>query len=198
VATETEVINSALIKLGANPITSRSDATKPARVADARFDSVRDAELRRHTWPFACKRDELSALASTPAFGFLYEYQLPTDCLKVLQVSLYAPISLSDYRNTDEAHYRIEGRKILTDHVAPLPIRYVQRLTTTSQYDSALVEALASRCAYEWCEAITSSSSKRADMWSDYKIAINEAIVAGAIELPPSLIADDTWILGRA
>lgn len=194
---DVEVINAAAIKLGQEPITSRSDAGKLARVMDARFDAIRDAELRRHTWAFSVVRVELSALVTEPAFGFDYEYQLPSDCLRVLQVGLYVSSSLSDARTSDEAPYAIEGRKLLTNEAAPLPLRYVKRATTVGEWDSAFCEALASRLAYECCEAITGSSGKKDDAMRDYKIAVEEAIYANEVEIPPQPIPDGEWITGR-
>lgn len=196
-ASDVEVINAAAIKLGQEPITSRADENKMARVADARFDSIRDAELRRHTWAFSVKRDELSALDSEPSFGYAYEYQLPTDCLRVLQVGETDAASLADYRTGSGAPYAIEGRKLLTDHGAPLPLRYVRKATTVGEWDPGFVEALAARVAYECCEAITGSSGKKEDAMRDYKIALDEALMAGSVETPSQPIADDTWVTGR-
>jgi hypothetical protein len=196
-ASDVEVINAAAIKLGQEPITSRADDGKLARVMDARFDAIRDAELRRRTWAFSVTRENLSALTTTPAFGYAYEYLLPVACLKLLQVGLYAANSLTDYRGTDEAPYAIEGRKLRTDLPAPLELRYVQRLTTVGDWDSTFVEALASRLAYECCEAITGSSGKKEDCWRDYTIAVNEGIDSGAVETPPQPLVDDSWVMAR-
>lgn len=197
-ASDVEVINACAIKLGQDTITSRSDEVKLARVTDARFDAIRDAELRRHTWAFSVKRDSLSALATEPAYGYAYEYQLPTDCLRPLQVGQYDVASLADYRGgSDEAPFAIEGRKLLTNEPAPLRLRYVRKATTVGEWDSSFKEALASRLAYECCEAITGSISKKEDAWRDYTIALNEAQMASAMETPSQPVADDTWIRGR-
>jgi hypothetical protein len=196
-ASDVEVMIATCIKLGEEPITSRSDEGKAARVLDARFDAIRDAELRRHTWAFTVARTQLSALSTTPSFGYAYEYQLPTDCLRLLQVGLYDCASLSDRRTAEGSPFAIEGRKLLTDQGAPLPLRYVRRATTVGDWDATFIEALASRVAYECCEAITGSSGKKQDAWADYKQALAEAQQAGAVETPSQPIADDTWITAR-
>lgn len=59
------------------------------------------------------------------------------------------------------------------------------------------MEAFACKLAWETCEAITQSSEKRQMAISEYREALFEAKRAGAIELPPRQIADDTWIAGR-
>lgn len=78
-ASDVDIINRAATKLGTDRITSRSDEGKFPEAADACFDQLRDAEMRKNTWRFTVTRVELSALATEPTFGFLREFQLPAD-----------------------------------------------------------------------------------------------------------------------
>jgi hypothetical protein len=198
VASEIQIINRALSKLGTNRCTSRTDVSnKGAREADACFDIVRDAELRRRLWRFALARAPLSALSSVPDFGYAYEYQLPSDCLRVVMVGESWAPSLTDYRSSDESLFSIEGRKLLTDLPAPLSIRYVKRITDAGLFDACFVESLAARLAYEMADAITGSTSKKESMFSDYRLTLDEALSANAVEMPPEPILDDTWVMGR-
>jgi hypothetical protein len=196
-ASEIQIINRALSKLGTNRITSRSDISKPAREADACYEIVRDAELRRNLWRFSLARAQLSALSSTPTTQYAKEYQLPADCLRVVMVGESYVASLSDYRSGDEALFSIEGRKILTDLTAPLNIRYVQKVTDAGLYDACFVESLAARLAYEMAEGITGSTSKKQGLYDDYRLTIDEAVSANALEVYPAVVADDTWVMGR-
>lgn len=197
-ASETEVINVGLSKLGTNRCTSRLDTGKGPEEMNARYDSIRDAELRRNRWRFSLKRTELTALSSVPiGTQYTLEYQLPSDCLQLIQVNEFYCASLTDYRGSDEAPFSLEGRKILTCFPAPLFIRYVARITDATQFDACFVESLGARLAYETCEAITGSSSKKQDMMADYKQAIDEAKMANAIETPAQAIADDSWVTAR-
>lgn len=198
-ASEIFTMNRAASKLGADRISDRSDNTKVARELDACFDSVRDAELRAHTWRFSLARAELSALSTTPAFGFDYEYLLPTDCLRVVQVGQYYWADLSDYRGSDVSPFSIEGRKLLTNLPAPVELRYVRRMTDTDaeQWDALFVETLACRLAIEICEAVTGSTSKKDGLAADYKDRLMEALQANDLEIPPTLPPDDTWMATR-
>lgn len=198
-ASEIQIINRGLSDLGADRITGRSDNGKEAREMDACYDHVLAAELRAHTWRFSLARSALSALSTTPAFQYDNEFQLPTDCLKVVQVGDYYAASLTDYRTSDEAPFIVEGRKILTNLPAPLSLRYVRRLTADDAQlmDPSFVMCLAARLAITTCKAITGSTSGVDDLRTLYKERLTEAYQADAIETAPGAIPDDSWLLAR-
>lgn len=202
-ASQTAICNRALTKLGQTRILSIGDDVKAARELNSMWDIVVDAELRRNVWNFAVARTSLAALAAAPAWGFTYQFQLPSDYLRLVQVGEHYIIpNMTDYRSMPELPYQVESssdgtKVIVTDFTAPLKIRYVKRITDTQQFDPLFVEALASRLAYEACEAITQSSTKKAEAWEDYKAALREAKLVDAIENPPEPLADDSWLLSR-
>ena len=197
-ASQVEIANRALTKLGAARIISFADDNKQSRSVNSMFNVVRDAELRAHLWSFTIKRDSLPSLTTTPDWGYDYEYQLPSDCLRLLEVNdIYPGPNLSDYRNSSTQEYVIEGRKILTSEAAPLKIRYVSRVVDTTQWDATFVEAFACRLALEMCEDLTQSNTKKELLMSDYGRAIMMAIRANAIELPPKDLPDDSWAMSR-
>lgn len=197
---EVSICNGALIKLGADTILALTDNNNRARTMNARYESVRDAELRRRRWRFSISRASLAALSAAPVSGnYAKQFQLPSDCLRILNVGDVQPgADLSDYRNMhDSAYYSLEGRKILTNMAAPLTLRYVAKITDASLFDPAFAEALSARLAWENCERITQSNTKRELAMSDYKTAIKEAIAANALEVPPQPSSDDTWVMAR-
>jgi hypothetical protein len=197
-ASQVEIANRALTKIGEARITALSDNLEAARVISAMWDIVRDSELRARNWNFSITRASLAALVTTPAFRYTYEFQLPSLCLKVIQVGEYYPgPSMSDYRNAPEAEYQIEGRKILTDYPAPLYIRYVESITDTGQWDAMFVEAFACKLAIEICERLTQSNTKRQLAAEEYKEAISMAVRSDAVENPPEAIPDSAWLLSR-
>lgn len=197
-ASQVEIANRALTKIGEARILSLGDDVEAARSIDSLWDIVRDAELRIRKWKFSVSRTTLAALASTPSWGFSYEYQLPADCLRILQVNdIYPGVDLSDYRGSDSAEWRVEGRKILTNISAPLKIRYVSRVEDTGQWDAAFTEAFACRLAAEVVERLTQSNAKKDTAWSEYKQAISMAVRADAIESAPEPLPDSEWIIGR-
>lgn len=197
-ASQVDVVNRGLFKLGALPIMSMADGNKQARVMSGLWDTVLKAELRRAQWSFAMRRAALPALAAVPAWGFNFTYQLPSDCLRVVQVNdFYDPPSAQNYRNSDDSPYTIEGSTLLTDYGAPLKIRYVANITDPGAFDALFVEVLASKLAYEACESITQSNQKKDVAAQDYTAAKKDAVRVGALEKPPQGIYDDAWVTER-
>lgn len=197
-ASEIEIANRALSKLGVARLTSLSDNNAQARAVNAAWDLVRDNELRIRRWNFAIARASMAALTSEPVWGFDNEYQLPSDFLALLEIpDAWEAAGLTDYRNSETLPFRIEGTKILTDIAAPLDIRYIYRCDDTSQWDAAFCEAFACKLAYEMCEELTQSNTKKQLLAEDYKQAIRAAARTNAIENPPQPLPDDSWLLSR-
>lgn len=197
-ASKVAICNRALTKLGARRILDVTDEVKEARELNSMWDLVRDAELRRNLWNFAMRRAALPALITTPAWGFAYEYQLPADLVRVVQVhDVYYVAGLTDYRTMMDVPFQVEGRKVLSDLDAPLKIRYVARVDDTQQWDALFVEAFASRLAYEACEAITQSNTKKEAAYADYQATVRQAKQVDAIENPAEPLPDSSWLLSR-
>jgi hypothetical protein len=197
---DVSIANSALSKIGAGSIIALTDNTPQGTAVNARYAAIRDAELRRHVWRFSVKRASLAALNTTPVFGYTYEYQLPSDCLRVLTVGQNAPgLNLSEFRDSvDDLDYTIEGRKILTEYTSPLYVRYVYRVEDPTQFDPAFAEAFAARLGYELATALSDSTSRKEQAGADYKESIREAIRANALEQPAMTLPDDSWLASRA
>lgn len=197
-AGQVEICNRALTKVGDDRIISIDDDTERARVLKAVWATVRDSEIRARNWNFAMKRASLAALSSTPDWGFDNEYQLPSDCLRVVQVNdHFMSVSLSDYRVDQETPFQIEGKKILTDIAAPLKIRYLRRVESTAELDDSFVDVFVCRLAAEVCEKLSQNTAKKESIISEYRMAVSAAVHADAIENPPDQRPDDSWIMAR-
>ena len=188
-ASETEICNRALQKLGAQRIADIEEASKNGRECKACYAILRDAELRAHPWNFAITREQLAASATAPAFGRARSFPLPSDFLRLLP-------SYPE-ENLNSKDWQIEDGAIFTNDSAPLNIRYVQQVTDPNTMDSLFREALASRMALELCEIITQSNTKKADAKDDYTATIRMAKHTNAIENVPQASAEDTWITAR-
>lgn len=186
-ASEVDIANRALQKLGAERIVSLSQDSENARACNLLYDSIRDAELRAHPWNFAIKRAQLAADVTAPAFGPAAAYTLPSDCLRVLPTD----------ENWNTHDWKIEGRKILTDDGAPLDVRYICRVTDPNQYDALFIEALACAIAQELCEQLTQSNTKAQMVRSDYTTAIRTARKLNAFENISAEPQTDEWITVR-
>ena len=186
-----EICNNALVlKLGASRIVSLTENTVNAREVNAVYESIRDKELRKHAWSFSIKRVELPEDATAPAYNFAHQYTLPADCIRVL--------SPDTRYNLNDLDWHIEGRKIVTNDDAPLPFRYVSRVTDPNQMDTLFQDVWATSMGLELCEKITQSNTKKEILMQQYKDIIAEARRVNAIEKPVSdEPPEDTWITAR-
>ena len=187
-----DICNEAMDLLGAATITSLTENSKEARLCNRRFETVRDAVLRSHPWNTAISRAEIAKDSAAPAFGFSYQYALPTDpyCLRVLSFwnsNVDSEIAAYD----SQVMYKIEGRKILSDE-GTCKITYIGRITDTEQYDAMLSNTIAHRLAAETAYAITGSTTVAQQMQALYEQRLREARSMDAMEgYPDKIIADD-------
>ena len=180
-----DIANYALNNLGASNISSLSENSKAARIVNQRYDAVRDAVFRAHPWNCLIQRAQLAQSTTPPAFGYAYQYTLPTNpfCLRVLEFSngslSYPQDNITN--NSGGPVFVIEGRNLLTDE-GTARIKYIARITDPQQYDASLVEALAARLSAEICYAITGSTSMVQMQIALYEAKINEARFNDATE----------------
>lgn len=191
-ASKVSIANRALSKLGEDRILLLTDNNKAARTINQMYDDVVDAELRRHNWKFALKRSSLPALADAPAWGFSFQYPLPADFIKLVQVNEFYART-----NTQQALWSVESGLILTNLAAPLKVRYVWRVDNPGLYDPLFVEALACRLAMEACETLTQSETKFGRCAEQYKAALSEALRVDSIANPPDELPAGSWLDSR-
>ena len=79
--------------IGAQPITSFTDGSTEALVANNVYEDITQASLTRHKWRFATNQKTLSLLTNTPVGRYDYAYQVPTNP-EVLQINT---ITVNDY-----------------------------------------------------------------------------------------------------
>ena len=192
-----DICNEAMDLLGAATITALTENSKEARLCNRRFDTVRDAVLRSHTWNVAITRKSLPADSAAPAFGFSTQFTLPTDpyCLRV--ISFWNSNVNNDIAAYDSnVMYKIEGRKILSNE-STCSIIYLGRVTDTEQYDPLLSSTIAHRLASETAYAITGSNALAQSMYSLYQARLSEARSMDELEGYPEQLQADTYTNAR-
>lgn len=192
-ASDVEICNRALQKLGAQRIAGLEDNSKNARECNAAYTALRDAELRAHPWNFSITRVQLAAAAEAPAFGRARSFPLPSTFLRILPPYPEENLNDRDWQIEDSG----EVLAVYTNDSAPLNVRYVQQVADANKMDPLFREALATKLALELCEAITQSNSKKDLLFRDYDTIIKTAKHTNAIENVPQQAADDTWITAR-
>lgn len=164
-STRVSISNLALTTLGADRITALEDNSENARRLTAIYDFCLEDILRAHPWNFAIQRQELAQLSTTPIYEYDYEYQLPSNCLRVIQCS----------DGTSEiTDYKIEGRKLLTDGDV-VYIKFIAKVEDPNQYTSQFAQLLASRLAAELAYAITNNKSTAEQITALYQQRLQTA-----------------------
>tara|TARA_B100000029_G_scaffold402955_1_gene402600 strand:- start:1929 stop:2510 length:582 start_codon:yes stop_codon:yes gene_type:complete len=161
-ASVVQICNSALNQLGASSITALTEDSKNARICNERYETVRDAVYRSHPWNCLVKRVQLAQDSDTPAWGFSYQYTLPSDCLRVLQIKDY---------NSD---YKIEGRKLLIEE-SEVYLIYLAMESDVNQLDVLLRETISACLAQDIAYAITSNLQVAKLMAEKYQAKLSEA-----------------------
>lgn len=191
-ASQTEVVNLALTKLGQDRVINIDDDTEPGRVMRALWSMALDSLLSAHPWKFAIVRAELAALADAPLNQWSLQYQLPEACLKLVQVSSDWVFYVMDVQT-----FELEGGRILTDEAAPLPVRYVQRSPTVGTWPALFARTMAMQLAADACEKLTGSNTKAERALVELDQTIKLAKQMNAIERPPQRRPETSWLRAR-
>ena len=159
-----DICNSALGHLGEYTITSVDppDESRQARLCFRFYaESVNDV-LQMHEWNCAIKRDSLAQEVDAPAFGYSYQYQLPNDCLHVIEMSetIYP--------------YRIEGDKLLTD-AGVVSIKYISSDVNPALFSNLLVGAIALWMAWKMAWPLTNDKQVEILMLNKFQAILSMA-----------------------
>ena len=184
-AADIDIINSALSKLGEQPILALTDPSEPARLANRTYDNIRDAMLREFPWNFATRRAALAASTTVPVWEYVRSFPLPADCLRLILV-----------QNESDSEWRLEGMSIVTSLAAPLNIKYIARVEV-DMMDSAFRDVLAARLAMEWAEPLAQTSTVVASMSRMYTNKLQVARAADGQEDRQKLIESSSFIDAR-
>lgn len=204
-ASDVEICNRALSKLGENRIASLNDDNKPARAMKARYEALRDAEVAASAWGFAVKRVNLAATTATPEWGFSKVYERPTDDMRPLVIDGYSidfrsvgvMYEATGYTRNTSAYQFVENQ-IHTDLGAPLKYEYVSRVTDAGRFGPLFVEVLACRLAVDAAEELTQSNSKMEAVAEQYRKALSDARRTHALWEPPRVKGPTRFMLSRA
>ena len=182
------VMNKALLEIGQKPIAARTDNLESARAMDAVFDMTRDEVLRDHPWNAAKAMASLAASVTEPAGVWLYQYPLPSDCLRVL--------NLPEVGEPQE--WEVQGRVLLTNDGTPVLIEYTKREEDPNIWDALLAEAISAKLAAAVAYRLTGSRNKETDAAAWYKDVLMRArMVDGLEEALVEPEEEDSWLSVR-
>ena len=167
------VCNQALMKIGATRITSFDDATVNARDCEASYAVSRDQVLEAFPWTFAKRRAVLAQASDAPAFGYSYQYSLPSDCLKVLSIVEVPSI-------TKEPDWVVEGALLLTNE-EEVYLHYTRVVEDATHYSPSFIRALSLYLAAHLAMSIAKNAKLANELEDKYVRYIErEAMVINA------------------
>lgn len=190
-ASNVSIVNFALDRLGASPITDFGDGTPEANLATRHFAEIRDQLLREHVWNFALRRKSLAASAVAPLWGYARQFTIPADFLRLVEVQD------GDVYDVKVESHATDGRVFVTDLPAPLMIAYIAQIEDANAMDPSFRRALSLRVALEWATKLTGTTAIVEQVAKEYDMAVREARTADGQEDTPSEFRVDTWIRAR-
>ncbi len=193
---ETEICNSALIKLGVEPIFSLDDNTKAARLCKRQYPILRDDVLRAHPWNFAIARVELASTGNEPVFEFSNEFLLPQDMLRILKTDLNLQPAIIESPWAIENN-PVTGTKVLVANDSSVKIMYIRKITDVQKFDANFVETLATRIAADLAYPLVQSVSLAGQMFQLYDQQLRTARSFDAQEQSLQQVDADEWIVSR-
>jgi len=184
VTSDTAICNSALVKLGVEPIASLTENSKPAKLCKSQYPLMRDKLLRSHYWNFAIKRAQLAGTVADPLFEFDFQYQIPPDCLRVI------------YDQEKDVPFKVEGDKLLSN-LSTITIKYVSRITTVGLYDSSFVDTLAYMLALDLTYSLNQSKGLRDRLEAALKTELKDAKAIDGQEDHQDNLQSDVFLNAR-
>lgn len=182
-----DICVSALIKLGAEPISSFDDASKEARLCKIQYPKIRDSVLHTAPWNFAVKRVSLNPVNVTLPFNNGENvFQLPTDCVRVWKTN--------DCRLIP---YTLEAGRRIMSSVDVLQIFYVSNAVPVNDYSGSFKEAVANSLAADLCYSLTQSQSLKSNLEARADDLINLARSMSSQEQTPENFEFNDFIDSR-
>lgn len=200
-ATKLALYNGALRRLGSRNLASLTENREPRRVLDDIWgddDNVVDYALARGEWNFAIRtvQAEYSELV-TPPFGLRRAFDKPADLMRVASIAPdeYFRTLLTDLQYKDEAGFWFTDYDVIY-------VRYVSNADTYGYNDLLWTETfkdyIECRLAYEGCERITNSTSKRDRQERDMGIALMTAKSQDTMNEGVKFAPPGAWVMSRS
>jgi hypothetical protein len=152
--TKLSICSDALIMLGASPLSSFSDGTDEAQVADRLYDDVRDTIIMQYPYSWTIQKTKIARLADTPINEWKYKYQLPGDMLG----NPKAVFNTSSVGATSIRDFEIYSAGLFTN-LEDVWIDY-QYLPEPAEFPPYFVRLLKTALAAEFAEPITDQITK--------------------------------------
>ena len=197
--TKIDVCNQALLKVGADAIASLDTSAstnegtiQTARLCNIFYDQALDETMRIYPWNCCTARTIPNLLTEVPAFGYEKAFQLPNDCIRVINV-----FDSPDMETTG-TQWVIEGRKILCDYEI-VYLKYVKRPTDVGVLDALAIRALICTLALKLATPLQLDDKQASMIIQELEqVILPSARSIDTIENKELLLEESTWIVSRS
>jgi hypothetical protein len=177
--TRTQIANNALSYLSAGSIVNLNDDDAKARAINGIFDQAAKEVIRTHRWSCCIGRAQLSQVSGDPLqngnFGYAHAYQLPTDCLRILDIN-------GEPWSEKAEFFDLNGRQLLAD-AGEVYLRYVRWEDDVSQWDTLLADVISVKIAMKVARQITTDGISAEDLERLYRRRLEDARTVDAMEV---------------
>ena len=147
--------------------------------------------MRIYPWNCCTERSIPVKLAEDPLFGYESAFQLPNDCMRVINV----------FDNTDQdkngIRWVVEGSKILCDYEI-IYLKYVKKPTNVGELDALAVRALICNLALKLAVPLQLADDQAARIIAELEqVVLPSARSVDTIENKELLAEESAWIDAR-
>lgn len=206
-----DIVNLAILRLFARPITSLNDVNSPvARAASLVYDQERRSLLRQVSWNFAKLRGIVTLTADLPIVSMngtetLYSYQMPNDLIRLLSVGW------DERSRYEQTLFDVKGRKVLLNPFqaglglvptalppATLDVLYISDAVLITEWDPLFIDTLVYKLAVSLCFPVTGNTSMIETLAALYEESLKLAEGVNFQEVPMLWTQPDPILSARA
>lgn len=179
-ATQLDICNMALDKIGVNPIASLQDNSNSAAKCALYYTTALNKALWESTPSFATTRIQLALLNETPLYGFSYTYSLPANVVRCLEINedQYG-VSITSSGTTAYDAWRKEldpnGNTVILANVNPLQMKVIVTTANTGNYDPGFIELMAVLLASYLAFSLRADMQRQQALQQEYSTLLNES-----------------------
>jgi hypothetical protein len=196
--TKIDICNQALLKVGADAIASLDTSAssdegtiQTARLCNIFYDQALDETMRIYPWNCCTARTIPNKLTEVPAFGYDNAFQLPNDCMRVINV-------FDDPgQNLSGIVWVVEGSTILCDYDV-IYLKYVKRPTNVGVLDALAIRALICNLALKLAIPLQLDDKQASMILQELEqIVLPSARSIDTFENKELLLEESNWIVSR-
>lgn len=177
-ASKTDIVNAALIRLGQAPVSSLDEGSKEAVYAKQIFDTELEELLAEGMWYCAYTTVPLAKLTVVPS-NFSYAYQLPNNCITPVRIELdnqpffFNQLTYNESALSRQSAYRIEKNRLCTN-ASSVTLGYISRIAA-SALDANLTGVFITKLALALSYSLTASNTNVQLIDAEYKRKLKAA-----------------------